>query len=148
MPAERPTQSGASPEIAAVLQRNIQRLRAQREREEAQTGPGERLAGWIARFAGSMGFAYVHAAILAAWIAINLGLVDGVPRFDPTFMILANAASVEAIFLTTFVLLTQNRLSAMAEKRAALDLQINLLAEYEITRLVKLTAAIARRLGV
>ena len=58
------------------------------------------------------------------------------------------AASVEAIFLSTFILITQNRMAAQAEKRAELDLQISLLAEHEITRVVTLVAAIAERLGI
>ena len=57
-------------------------------------------------------------------------------------------ASVEAIFLSTFVLITQNRMAARAQQRADLDLQISLLAEHEITRLLTLTVAIAERLGI
>ena len=57
-------------------------------------------------------------------------------------------ASVEAIFLSTFILITQNRMSAAAEKRAELDLQISLLAEHEVTKLAALLSAIAGRLGI
>jgi len=57
-------------------------------------------------------------------------------------------SSVEAIFLSTFVLISLNRLAAAADKRADLDLQINLLAEHEVTRFVAMVAAIADRLGV
>jgi uncharacterized membrane protein len=63
-------------------------------------------------------------------------------------VILATAASVEAIFLSTFVLISQNRSAAAADRRADLDLQINLLAEHEITRLISLTSQIAEKLGV
>ena len=58
------------------------------------------------------------------------------------------AASVEAIFLSTFILITQNRMAALADKRADLDLQISLLAEHEVTRLVKLVSEIAQRMGI
>jgi uncharacterized membrane protein len=71
-----------------------------------------------------------------------------VQPFDPSFVVLAMLASVEAIFLTSFVLISQNRMAQTAEKQADLDLQINLLAEHEITRLVSLTRAIAQRLDV
>jgi uncharacterized membrane protein len=57
-------------------------------------------------------------------------------------------ASVEAIFLSTFVLISQNRISAAADKRADLDLQISLLAEHEITKLVELVSAMADRMGL
>jgi uncharacterized membrane protein len=61
---------------------------------------------------------------------------------------LAMIASVEAIFLSTFVLISQNRMQALADKRADLDLQINLLAEHEVTRLIELVDGISRHLKV
>jgi uncharacterized membrane protein len=71
-----------------------------------------------------------------------------VPKWDESFVVLAMWASVEAIFLSTFVLISQNRMQAAADKRADLDLQISLLAEHEITKLATLVAAIADRLDV
>lgn len=142
-----PSEDGAQ-DMAAVLRRNIEAMRAQRRREEAQAKPGERIAESITRFTGSLAFVYLHVTAVGAWVVANLGLAPHVPRFDPTFVILATVASVEAIFLSTFVLISQNRISALAEKRAGLDLQIDLLAEYEITQLVKLTTAIAEKVGV
>jgi uncharacterized membrane protein len=59
-------------------------------------------------------------------------LIPGIPQFDPSFVILAMAASVDAIFLSIFVLISQNRMAAAADKRAELDLQINLLSEHDI----------------
>ena len=74
--------------------------------------------------------------------------MPGIPQFDPSFVILAMAASVEAIFLSTFVLISQNQMAAAADKRAELDLQISLLAEHETTKLVALVSAIAERMDV
>jgi uncharacterized membrane protein len=108
----------------------------------------ERVAGAITRFSGTMRFVYVHIVVYGFWILANLGVVPGVPKFDPSFVILAMAASVEAIFLSTFILITQNRMSAAADKRAELDLQISLLAEHEVTKLAALLSAVAERLGV
>jgi uncharacterized membrane protein len=93
-------------------------------------------------------FVYLHLALYGAWILVNLGVVPGVPKFDPSFVILAMEASVEAIFLSTFVLISQNRTSAAADKRADLDLQINLLTEHELTKLAEVVTAIAARLQV
>jgi len=90
----------------------------------------------------------LHVVLVAVWIAINLGWIPTVAPFDPTFVILATVASVEAIFLSTFVLITQNRAAEASDRRDDLDLQINLLAEHEITRLLTLTRAIADRLGI
>jgi uncharacterized membrane protein len=74
--------------------------------------------------------------------------VPGISKFDPSFVILAMEASVEAIFLSTFVLISQNRTAAAANKRADLDLQINLLTEHELTKLTGVVSVIAARLDV
>nr|WP_276592888.1 DUF1003 domain-containing protein [Sphingomonas sp. GC_Shp_3] len=95
-----------------------------------------------------MTFVIIHALAYGAWIAVNLGTVPGVKPFDPSFVVLAMEASVEAIFLSTFVLISQNRMMGAAAKQADLDLQINLLAEHELTRLVTLVDAIARKMEV
>jgi len=74
--------------------------------------------------------------------------MPGVAPWDESFVVLAMAASVEAIFLSTFVLISQNRMAALAEKRAELDLQISLLSEHEITKVVAMVAAVADHLGI
>jgi uncharacterized membrane protein len=95
-----------------------------------------------------MRFVYLHLAMFGAWIVANLGIIPGIPQFDPSFVVLAMVASVEAIFLSTFVLISQNRMAALADKRAELDLQISLLAEHEVTKLVAMVSAIADRLDL
>lgn len=136
------------PGMASVLERNIRSLQKRRAREERRASLQDRVADAITRFTGSMGFVYIHLAIYGFWIMANLGWLPGVPKFDESFIVLAMEASVEAIFLSTFVLISQNRMNEAADKRADLDLQINLLAEHEVTRLIALTSAIAERLGV
>jgi uncharacterized membrane protein len=106
-----------------------------------------RIAEVITRFTGSMLFVYVHLALYGTWIVANLGVVPGVPKFDPSFVVLAMVASVEAIFLSTFVLISQNRMAA-ADKRADLDLHISLLTEHELTKLVELVTALAEKAEV
>ena len=130
------------------LKRNIDALHRRRRREEASAGVQQRIACWVTSLTGTMAFVYVHMALVATWVAVNLGAVPGLQPFDKTFVILSTTASVEAIFLSTFVLISQNRASAAADRRADLDLQINLLTEHEVTRLISLTSAIADRLGV
>ena len=93
-------------------------------------------------------FVYLHLALVGVWVAVNIGFLPLIPRFDPTFVILATVASVEAIFLSTFVLISQNRAAVEADRRSELDLQTNLLSEHEITRLLTLTRAIAEHLGI
>jgi uncharacterized membrane protein len=134
--------------LNSSLRRNIEVLRERREQEEASAGPEERLARAITRFSGSMRFVYVHLALYGGWIVANLGFVPGLRPWDPTFVVLAMIASVEAIFLSTFILITQNRMAAAADRRAELDLQVSLLAEAEITKLVELVAEMASRMEV
>jgi uncharacterized membrane protein len=138
----------SSPGLAHVVERNIDALLSKRREQEGSRGHQERIADDITRFTGSLPFVYIHLVVFGLWIAINLGWVPGVPRFDPTFVVLAMVASVEAIFLSTFVLITQNRMAALADKRADLDLQISLLAEHEVTRLITLVTAMAERMGL
>ncbi len=135
-------------ELARVVERNIRALLERRRSDDREKTAEQRVVHAITRFTGSMAFIYLHLALYGLWVAINLGWIEPWPKFDPSFAILAMTASVEAIFLSTFVLITQNRMAAIADKRADLDLQISLLAEHEITRLLTLTAAMARRMGI
>jgi uncharacterized membrane protein len=147
-PERRRAGKAGSPELADVVERNIQALLAHRQEEEGSRRLGERIADGVTRFTGSLFFISLHLFILALWLLINLGWLPRLPRFDPSFVILASVASVEALFLATFVLINQKRMAALADKRAELDLQISLLAEHEITRVIALVTAIAERMGV
>jgi uncharacterized membrane protein len=134
--------------LTKVVDRNIATIARLREEAEAAKSLQERGADAITRFSGSMPFVYIHAAWFVAWIVVNLGLT-GLPPFDPyPFGLLTLIVSLEAIFLSTFVLLSQNRQAALADHRADLDLQINLLAEYEITRILLLVDAIGEKLQI
>jgi uncharacterized membrane protein len=144
-----PTKPSPKPQgLSSVLARNIATLKARREREEAEATLQARVADAITRFTGSMPFVYIHLVVYGFWIIANLGWIPGVPKWDESFVILAMEASVEAIFLSTFVLISQNRMAAAADKRADLDLQISLLAEHELTKLTTLVGEIAQKLGV
>lgn len=135
-------------QMAATLRDNIAELTA-RQRAEAQSAPWtDRIADRITAFTGSMLFVTLHLILFGLWIAINLGALPIVSRFDPSFVVLAMVASVEAIFLSTFVLISQNRMAAVADRRADLDLHVNLLAEHELTKLAELVERIAVRLDV
>ncbi|WP_437965714.1 DUF1003 domain-containing protein [Sorangium sp. So ce260] len=136
-------------EVEGVVRRNIHALLQVRKELERNKGFQEALADTITRFTGSMTFVFLHAGIFGGWIVVNTGVVPGIKPFDPfPFVMLAMIASVEAIFLSTFVLISQNRMQALADKRADLDLQVNLLAEHEVTRLIALVDGISRHLKV
>jgi uncharacterized membrane protein len=144
-PTVQPPQPGS---LNRALERNIEALERRRREEEADATFQDRLAMAIARFSGSMAFVYVHLALYGLWIVANLGFVPGVQPWDESFVVLAMMASVEAIFLSTFILINQNRMAAVADKRADLDLQISLLAEHELTKVVAMVDAIADHLGI
>jgi uncharacterized membrane protein len=136
-----------SSDLANVVERNIKALLEKRHETEKEKTREERVADAITRFAGSMKFVYLHAAVYGLWILLNCGLLP-FKRFDPSFVMLATEASVEAIFLSTFILISQNRMQALADERADLDLQVNLLSEHEVTNLIKLVRLMAERMGI
>ena len=138
----------SAPGLNWVLERNIDALMERRREEAATATRHERFVTAITRFIGSMGFIYVHLAIFGFWIIANIWGLPLIPRFDPSLAYLAVTASLEAIFLATFVLITQNRMSAAADRRADLHVQMTLLVEHELTRLMALVSEVAQKLGV
>lgn len=148
MRQEPNSKSNPAPGMAEIVDRNIWALLERRRQEDQRKHWQDRVAERITAFTGSLRFVYIHVVIYALWIIENVGWIPFLPRFDPSFSILAMVASVEAIFLSTFILITQNRMQVMADQRADLDLQISLLAEHEVTRLIHLVSAMAERMGV
>src|SRR5947208_992323 len=139
--------TGPGDGLAPVMERNIDALLDRRQRAARARRRSERLADLVTGFTGSMRFVAMHLALVALWVLINVGATP-IPRFDRSFVILATVASVEAIFLSTFVLISQNRMQEQADERADLDLQVSLLSEHEVTRLVTLVTRIAQRMGI
>jgi uncharacterized membrane protein len=138
-----------NPALADIIEKNIITVADLRREARMSRTRQEKIADGITDFAGSMLFVYLHVLWFGAWIAINLGAAPALARFDPfPFGLLTLVVSLEAIFLSTFVLVSQNRMGKEQDQRADLDLQINLLDEYETTRLLRLVDANAKRLGV
>jgi uncharacterized membrane protein len=131
----------------SIVERNIEALLTQRQQAERDKTREERIADGITRFAGSMRFVYLHITLYGCWILLNCGMLP-IKRFDSSFVMLAMLASVEAIFLSTFILISQNRMQEIADRRADLDLQVSLLAEHEVTSLIKLMQAMAAQMGI
>jgi uncharacterized membrane protein len=110
---------------------------------------GERFGDRVAARAGSINFVLFHAAWFVLWILVNANAIPGVPAFDPyPFAFLTLVVSLEAIFLSIFVLVSQNRMSRQAELRGHLDLQVNLLAEQESTAALHLLKTLCEHLGI
>jgi uncharacterized membrane protein len=107
----------------------------------------DRMADSITAFAGSMKFVYVHTTWFGLWIMINAGILLavglGIQPFDPfPFGLLTMVVSLEAIFLSTFVMIAQNRLSHQADLRAQADYECNLLTEREVAKVLHLVQAL------
>lgn len=135
-------------QLASIIEQNIHTIIHTRQTAASQRTTEERLADAITDFSGRMYFVYFHIIWFAVWILINLGYL-GIKPFDPyPFGLLTMVVSLEAIFLATFVLISQNRLSAEADRRADLDLQIGLLTEHELTRVLVMLDAIQDKLGI
>jgi uncharacterized membrane protein len=139
--------TGSPSPMAHIVERNINALLQRRKKDEKKKTTEQKVADAITRFTGSMPFVYIHLFLFGTWIICNIGLFPIEP-FDPSFVILAMVASVEAIFLSTFVLISQNRMNEESDKRADLDLQISLLTEHEVTRLISMVSAMAKKLNI
>lgn len=138
--------AASSPSGSPHADATVAQVAELQERDRRDIGFSERLAHRIAMFAGSMLFVWLHVALFTTWIGVN---VLGVLPFDPPpFGLLTIIVSLEAIFLSTFVLISQNQQGAEFDKRAKIDLQVNLIAEREITKIMTLLDDIRQHLGL
>lgn len=129
-----------------LTKRNIEVVRKLEEAANEERTTSDRVARMVARFCGSMTFVWVHVTGFAGWIGLNL--LPGVRHVDPfPFTFLTFLVSLEAIFLSTFILISQNQDTRVSERRNHLDLQINLLSEQENTKMLMMLQAIAEKVG-
>ena len=127
-----------------VVDENVHEIKAWEEATLRARTATEHLSDWIASKAASGASMLAHFVWFAVWIAVNLGWIHGVGPFDPfPFPLLTMTVSLEAIFLSLFVLASQNRLARQTDRRSHLDLQINLLTEREMTAVLQMLRDIA-----
>jgi uncharacterized membrane protein len=137
-----------NPALSKVIERNIRTILQLRTKAARERGMQSRIADMITSVSGRMIFVYVHIVWFGIWILLNTGKF-GVRVFDPfPYGLLTMVVSLEAIFLSTFVLISQNRLSEESERRADLDLHIGLLTEHELTRVLQMLDAIQDKLHI
>ncbi len=143
-PSREPT-----PASTRHVEENIESVaNLERSFEEAKTLP-DRIGDAVGSFAGSLLFVSLHGAWFAAWLLINMGYLPGVRAFDPyPFAFLSTIVSVEAVLLSSFVLMKQNQAQRRSDHRDHLNLQIGLLSEKEITKTLQLLSEVARKLKV
>ena len=128
---------------------NVRQIARLEEQQLHARSASERIAGAVTRAAGTAVFAVAHLVWFASWILINSARVARIKPFDPyPFNLLTMIVSLEAIFLSIWILISQNQMTRQADRRAHLDLQVNLLAEQESTATLRAVHGIAQHLGV
>lgn len=132
--------------VDQYIAKNVEAIIALEEAAKTKRTRSETAADVIARFCGSMSFVWLNLSMFVFWVLINtLPIIEHVDPFPFTFLTLV--LSVEAIFLSTFILISQNLAARVAERRNQLDLQINLLSEQENTQMIAMLEAIAEKVG-
>lgn len=140
----RPSQPHSAAEL---MRRNVERVMALESAEHEKATTADRIADAITAFSGSIRFVWITVLTVGGWIAANL-LLPRRDRLDPfPFPLLTLVLSVEAIFLAIFILMSQNRAAKVSDKRSHLDLQLNLLAEQENTKMLLMLEQIGRAVG-
>jgi uncharacterized membrane protein len=131
------------------LKDHIEIIAKHEEEFLAGRSPSERVGDWFGQFIGSVGFIASHGVIFFAWILVNTLPLAGVRHFDPSpFTLLDTIVALEAIFLASFIVMRQSRLSRRSDEREHLMLQVLILAEKEITAVLNLQQKMAKRSGL
>ena len=134
--------------MSSRFKRRWKRIHGYQAKHNLHKTKAERLADQVTEFTGSVAFLVINAVWFVVWILFNLNLIPGIKAFDPfPFALLTMIVSLEAIFLSIFVLISQNRQSKIADLRQEIDLQINMIAEEEITKVMQMIAAIYKQIG-
>lgn len=137
-----------NPALSNIIQRNIRKIIQVRLKSARQQSLQDRIANGMTTFSGSMLFFYIHVIWFALWFLLNSGHLGIIP-FDPyPYGFLTVVVSLEAIFLATFVLISQNLLAKEAERLTDLGLQTGLLTEHELTRVLQMLRAIQLKIGI
>ena len=139
----------ASVATADPMEYNVAAIAKLEESALEERSAAERMSDVITKFTGSMSFVLFHVMLFAFWFAVNLNFVPGIAAFDPfPFGVLTLIVSTEGVFLAIFILISQNRITRQADRRAHLDLQVNILAEQELTMILHLQKQMCERMGV
>jgi uncharacterized membrane protein len=139
-----------SPEITEkVTEENVRTIADLERAAIERRNLTERVSDHLTRILGSLPFLTLHLLGILAWFAVNLGFLHGIRPFDPfPFGILTLVVATEGVLLAIFVLISQNRMTRQSNQRAHLNLQVSLLAEQEITKLLQEVRRLGERLGV
>lgn len=137
------------PSYKEKLQRHQEKIESFRKKLDEKRTLVDRMADEINETFGSVMFFVWNLIFFAIWIVLNIHIIPGVNPFDPyPFGLLTMIVSLEAIFLSVFVLISQNRQARIADLREEIDFQINLISEKEITKLIQMLAILMKHQGI
>ena len=136
------------PELVAVLEENIRTIFKIRQNAQQQCSFEQKLSDKITNTVGHISFLYLHLLVILVYILVNTGFF-GIEPFDPfPFSLLVGVITIEVLFISTFILISQNRAKEEADQRADLDLQMSLLNQYELSHALKMLDEIQDKLGI
>jgi uncharacterized membrane protein len=139
----------SKPRAPATVAQNIEKV-IQVENEALQPrSSSEAITDAIGGFVGTISFVVLQCLAFAGWVIVNAGMVPQVAPFDPfPYPLLSSITSLEAVLLAAFVLIKQNRMGVIADRRDHLDLQVNLLTERQATQIIQMLDRLSTQLGV
>jgi uncharacterized membrane protein len=141
--------SNSGPAVSSSAKRNVQTIANLENAALHQRSLTDRISDAVTRFVGSGWSVALHVLWFTTWLAVNSANIVGFHVFDPyPYTLLTMGVSLEAIFLSIFVLISQNRMTRQAERRAHLDLQVNLLAEQENTMMLRMLRSLCEHAGI
>ena len=150
MPTESTSEYHKPRSVDELTERNVAIVADLENKAKEKRTPTDRVVDAITGFCGRMTFVWVHVIWFSVWMIVNV--LPHVPKgwhFDPyPWPLLLMIVNLEAIFLSTFILISQNRQNRLAERRSHLDLQINLLSEQENTKMLAMLEAIIKHLNI
>ena len=136
-----------TPSITAHVKQNIVSIAQLEQHFHRPRSPADRLSAAVSRFVGSVRFIAAHAVLFGLWVVVNL-LLPAKWRFDHSFTFLQVWAGVEALFLAAFVLMAQNRQGRLVEHWTHVTLQVGLLTEQEMTKMLQLQQMLCDYMGL
>jgi uncharacterized membrane protein len=135
--------------LPSFISENIDAIIDSEQTANRRRTRSELISDFVGGAIGTLSFVALQLAGTILWVVINTGLMVHVRPFDPyPFPILNQVVALEAVLMTVFVLMKQNRMSKLADRRAHLSLQINLLTERETTKIIGMLLEIGKRFGI
>ena len=134
--------------VRKLTAKNVYAVRKLQDAAQARRTLGDRIADLVTKFCGSTSFVWIHVLWFASWVSLNTVKRFGL-QFDPyPYPLLTLVVSLEAIFLSTFILISQNRQQSLSDRRNHLDLQINMLSEQENTAMLRMLQSLVDHFGL